>query len=114
MEPQPVNEEDVTVDEEPKLEGMFPWCKFWVAESNFALACAAAAAAIIGRGITRPLLLVGVDGGKDGWGIDDNVAARIAAAAAIDCCRLAAAARYADPENIVAVVGGDGAMELAS
>ena len=67
--------------------------------------------------MTRPLLFVGVDGGKDGWGIDDNeaaVAARIAAAAAIDCCRLAAAARYADPENIVAVVGGDGAMELAS
>ena len=53
------------------------------------------------------------DGGKEEWGMVDRdaaVAALKAAAAAIDCCRLAAAAKYADPEKTPADVGGVGAM----
>ena len=105
---------DVIVAEALNVEGILLWCKFWVAEINFALACAAAAAAIIGNGITSPLLLDGVDDGKEEWGIVDKdaaVAALNAAAAAIDCCRFAAAARYADPEKTPAEVGGWGAMD---
>ena len=41
---------------------------------------------------------------------DAAVAALNAAAAAIDCCRFAAAAKYADPEKTPADVGGVGAM----
>ena len=68
----------------------------------------------MGNGITSPLLLEGVDDGKGEWGIDDKdaaVAALNAAAAAIDCCKFAAAAKYADPENTPADVGGGGAMD---
>ena len=63
--------------------------------------------------MTRPLLFDGVDDGNGEWGIVDKdaaVAARNAAAAAIDCCRFAAAAKYADPEKTPAEVGGVGAI----
>ena len=58
-------------------------------------------------------MLEGVEDGKEEWGILDNdaaVAALNAAAAAIDCCKFAAAAKYADPENTPAEVGGVAAI----